>query len=150
MSVFRILITGSRDWSDEDTVWGALDIVAREVLSAGCTEIVVVHGAAKGPDMLADAWVRSRRQYWPVRAERYPADWKRHGRAAGLKRNPVMVSRGADVCLAFALPCTKPDCRRPQPHYTHGTEHCAGLAEREGIPTRWFRPNPPEEESTDG
>src|SRR5690606_8619078 len=67
VSVFRILITGSRDWSDEDTVWGALDIVAREVLSAGCTEIVVVHGAAKGPDMLADAWVRSRRQYWPVR-----------------------------------------------------------------------------------
>src|SRR5690606_30354012 len=36
---------------------------------------------------------------WHVVA--YPADWRRHGRAAGPIRNQEMADAGADLCIAF-------------------------------------------------
>lgn len=123
----RVLVTGSRKWADRDTIRDALDIVTKEALRAGCTEIVVVHGCAAGADMLADRWVRDMRQFWPLRAERHPANWKVHKNRAGFLRNQAMVQCGADVCLAFCLDDSR------------GTTQCGELAEREGIPTRWFR-----------
>jgi hypothetical protein len=58
-----------------------------------------VHGAARGADQLADAVARN----WGWTPERHPADWARHGRAAGFRRNAAMVALRADVCLAFIL-----------------------------------------------
>jgi hypothetical protein len=123
----RVLVTGSRKWRDQELLRIALDAVAVEAVNAGCTELVVVHGCAPGADIMADYWARNRREYWPVRAERHPADWRQYGKAAGVRRNREMVRLGADVCLAFLLDDSP------------GTTQCGGLAEREGIPTRWFR-----------
>lgn len=86
----RLLITGSREWTDEAAVHGALLLWGPGV---------VIHGAARGADRIAGALAA--RLGWPV--EIYPADWDRHGRAAGTMRNRVMVERGAEVCLAFPL-----------------------------------------------
>lgn len=131
----RILVTGSRKWRDQELLRIVLDAVAVEALNAGCTEVVVVHGCAPGADMMADYWVRNRRERWPVRAERYPADWRQYGKVAGIRRNGEMVKAGADVCLAFVL------------DESPGATHCGALAERHDIPTRWFRQytNPPGE-----
>ncbi len=75
---------------------------------------------------------------WQV--ERHPADWRKHGKAAGFRRNAEMVALGSDVCLAFLRPCSKPSCpEEPKPHGSHGTKHCAGLAAEAGIPVRWYR-----------
>jgi hypothetical protein len=123
----RILVCGSRKWKDQELIRIALDAVAKEALAAGCTDVVVVHGCAPGADIMADYWVRNRREYWPVTAERHPADWRQYGKAAGIRRNKQMVKAGADVCLAFQLDDSP------------GTKQCGELAEREGIPTRWFK-----------
>ncbi|HEY9411077.1 MAG TPA: DUF2493 domain-containing protein [Jiangellaceae bacterium] len=136
---FRVLVTGSRKWKDQDTIRKTLDIVAEQALRAGCSQVVVVHGCAPGADIMADYWARNRRQLWPLTAERHPADWRQYGKAAGIRRNREMVKAGADVCLAFVLDDSK------------GATQCGELAEREGIPTRWFKQystNPPGE--TDG
>ena len=57
-------------------------------------------------------------------AARHPADWDKHGKAAGMIRNREMVALGADICLAF------PIGRSP------GTRACIREAQRAGIPVR--------------
>lgn len=111
----RILVTGSRSWTDYETlkhklfVWGNHRSV-----------VTVVHGdCPHGADKMADQ--AARKFGWHV--ERHPAAWELHGRRAGFVRNADMVALGADVCLAFIKSASR------------GATMCARLAERAGILT---------------
>lgn len=130
MKPYRVLITGSRDWSDITTLFDALD---EAYLEAGDFRTVrVVHGAARGADSLAQVWYESRKERgWYVEIERHPAKWTQYGKRAGILRNEEMVKLGADLCLAFPLPESK------------GTKHCMDIARKAGIPLRWFEPRVP-------
>ena len=123
---YRILVTGSRTWTDRGQINGALDELLREHRS-----LVIVHGAcSRGADALAVAWVMDRWTFAEadVRHEAHPADWKRLGKRAGFVRNAEMVDLGADVCLAFIR------------NNSRGATHTANLAEKAGIPVRrWTR-----------
>jgi hypothetical protein len=114
---WRVLITGSRTWSDHRTIRDALAQVWHP-------DTVLISGACpSGADALCEACWRA----WGGRIERHPADWRRHGRAAGFRRNEQMVIAGADLCLAFI--------RDASP----GASHTAARAEAAGIPTRRFQ-----------
>lgn len=131
--MIRILVTGSRTWTDEDTVRGAF---AQVVSIHGPENVTIVHGACpRGADALADEIATG---WTGLTVERHPADWDRHGKAAGFRRNAEMVDAGADICLAFIGPCSKRGCPDPGPHGSHGASHTAALAERAGIPVRRF------------
>ena len=120
---YRVLVTGSRDWADAHAVGSALLAIANEV---GLENMVVVHGKCpRGADYYADIWA----EFHGTGPERHPADWGKHGRAAGIIRNVEMVDAGADVCLAFFK----------EGAANIGTKHCADLAERAGIEVRRFR-----------
>ena len=110
----RILVTGSRDWEDVSAIFSALNHVMRK----WGTDIVVVHGGAKGADTIAGQWAGL--QFVPE--EVHLADWNTHGKKAGFIRNAEMVALGADVCLAFIK------------NESRGATMCAELAERAGIP----------------
>jgi hypothetical protein len=59
---------------------------------------VLIEGEAPGADTLAREWATE--QGIPV--ERYPADWNRHGKAAGPIRNRRMLVEGKpDLVVAF-------------------------------------------------
>lgn len=75
----KVLVFGSRKWV-------AQGVVERELkkLPAGT---IVIHGAAPGADNIG-GYVASQLGF-EVRA--YPADWKRHGLAAGPLRNQQML-----------------------------------------------------------
>lgn len=89
----RILVCGGRDFSDHAFMRAVLcDDFA---LTAG--EDVIVHGDAVGADRLAGFVARS----IGVEVEAHPADWKKHGKAAGPIRNQEMLDTGVDVVLAF-------------------------------------------------
>ena len=89
----RILITGGRNYSDRATVFRELD-----KLHAETTITVLIHGAATGADTLADSWAKSRE----VEVIACPADWSRHGRAAGPIRNKAMLTdHKPELLLAF-------------------------------------------------
>lgn len=61
-------------------------------------DTVIIHGAATGADSLANRWAVVN---W-VRSEEYPADWKKHGAAAGPIRNQRMIDEGKpDLVVAF-------------------------------------------------
>lgn len=129
---FRVLVTGSRTWTDTHAVYAALN-AAR----ADHPDLTVVHGAAsKGVDAIAAVWCRSGRR--GVQEEPHPAPWAEQPRSAGMVRNAEMVRAGAGLCLAFIAPCSSPRCGRPRPHGSHGASDCANRAEAAGIPTRRF------------
>ena len=95
----RILVTGSRDWTDEAIVRDALIRVCGEEY-----DNTLIHGCARGLDriasIIADGWV------WDIEA--FPANWDGHGKAAGAIRNAAMIEHGKpDICLAFPLPGSK-------------------------------------------
>jgi hypothetical protein len=128
----RILITGSRDWSDRTLIRNVLD----KITNYGYDGSVIVHGhCPTGADAFADEWAEDCVNLG-ITVERHPAQWKEHGKKAGPLRNAEMVALGADVVLAFLNPCTK----HPEqpPHGSHGADGCMQLARRAGIPVRRF------------
>lgn len=129
----RILITGSRDWTDE----AAIELALRSVIENSTDPVenhTLVHGACPtGADAIADRiWVR-----WGFsEPERHPAEWRVYGKSAGFKRNEKMVNLGADLCLAFIGPCVKEGCSKPGDHGSHGATSTHDLARQAGIDTR--------------
>lgn len=114
----RILITGSRDWDDVETLRAALDVARAEYPDA-----LLMSGACPtGADYLCEEYFRE----LGGQVIRYPANWRRYGKQAGFIRNEQMVKLGAVVCLAF------------RKNNSRGTTHTGNLATQAGIETRWF------------
>ena len=111
----RVLVTGSRTWTDEQVIADAL----AEHWYDGA--VLVTGACPAGADAIAERIWRSRGGL----VEPHPAAWET-GRAAGMRRNAAMVALGADVCLAFI--------RDASP----GATHAARLAGQAGIPVRRF------------
>lgn len=89
----RVLVCGGRKYSNGITVFGVLSKLHRE---QGID--VIVNGGAKGADMLARHWAKAN----GVNCVTYHADWEKHGRAAGPKRNQTMLERETpDLVVAF-------------------------------------------------
>lgn len=127
-SAARVLVTGSRDWSDEDAIRSALRAWWHQ--NGQPRDAILVHGGCRtGADAIADRiWSA---QGLPV--ERHPALWdaldgqgRRLGRRAGPIRNRQMVRLGADICLAFIK------------DNSPGASGCVQLAKAAGIPVHLF------------
>lgn len=124
----RVLITGSRDWTDVDVISDALWEYRGQ---PGDYPTLVTGACPTGADAIAERIASN--NLWEI--EEHPADWS-GGRGAGPLRNKHMVDLGADVCLAFIGHCTSPRCHIDGRHPSHGATGCADLAEAAGIPTK--------------
>jgi hypothetical protein len=81
----RVLVCGGRDYVDQSKLADVLDAEhAREPFD------VLISGMAKGADSLGAAWAVTR----GIDVLRFPADWDKHGRAAGPIRNQQMLDEG--------------------------------------------------------
>lgn len=134
---YRVLLTGSGDWTNEDLITIALSAMVIASRAAGRRLVLVHGGCPRGADAIAD---RIARKLGIPRdcIEKHPAKWDIHGKPAGMIRNKEMVDEGADVCLAFIMPCTRKGCAGLKRHGSHGTTHCVKLAEHACIPVRGF------------
>lgn len=117
----RILVTGSRDWTDKEIIKTAAVNLLNKFEDQ---ELTLVSGACpNGADRLAEEiWVANR--IGPI--ELHPANWELYGKRAGFIRNAEMVYPGADVCIAFIKNESK------------GSTMTADLAEKAGIETWRF------------
>ena len=89
----RVLVTGGRDFTDQAEMDRVLDQIHRK---RGISAIIA--GGARGADTLAANWARRNN----VALEEKPADWKKHGKSAGFKRNQEMLTKGKpNVVMAF-------------------------------------------------
>ena len=121
----RILITGSRDWTDATVIYNALSSIS---IKEG-EQVTVIHGGARGADYLAGQFAH----HLGYNVEVHEADWDTYGKRAGYIRNKKMVDLGADLCLAFIKNNSK------------GATHCSNAAMNADIPTRVFRINEEDE-----
>ena len=116
-----LLIAGSRDFED----WGTFKKVVREYIDGDERFTVIVEGGAAGSDMMAREYAEAR----GMKVEEFRPDWKQFGRAAGPKRNDMMVKfikERNGTALYFWDGQSK------------GTKQCIESARRKGVPvTIW-------------
>lgn len=104
----RILVCGSRNYENAPFVHSVLR-------SYHDHKPTIIHGDARGADEMADHAALM----LGYDSEKYAADWRKHGRAAGPIRNRQMLDTNPDVVIAFGT--------------GRGTSDCVGEAERRGI-----------------
>jgi len=91
--VVRLLVCGGRDYNDEREAFRVLDAIMLEQ-----PVTMVVQGGARGADLLGRTWAERRL----IPFSEYPADWNRHGKGAGPRRNQQMLDDGKpDLVVAF-------------------------------------------------
>lgn len=106
----RVIICGGRDYRNSAAVRDQLT-----KLSESKPDLTIIHGAAPGADSLAGTIARE----LGLTVEAHPANWKKHGRAAGPIRNQEMLDSGVDLVVAFPG--------------GHGTQDMISRAKRAGI-----------------
>lgn len=113
----RILICGGRDFQDHSLFWKTMNDIEDTNDFDGNQSITIIEGGAQGADAMAAGYAAH--CGWIL--ETYRADWKTHGKAAGLIRNKKMLEEGKpDLVIAF--PGEK------------GTAHMVKIAKETNIP----------------
>lgn len=119
-----ILVCGDRNWTDRLTI--------RERLKLLPPETIIIHGGngywdQKTGKLLsgADEMAGEEAEGLGLEVRRFPADWDKHGKAAGPKRNSEMLAQKPGLVIAF-----HPDLKRSK-----GTADTLRKAGRLGILT---------------
>ena len=103
----KIIIAGPRDFNNQSFVFSALDMVFSKLTKnqreynnhleiKNLESIEIVEGGATGIDALAKSYAISK----SIKYKEFPADWNKHGRAAGPIRNKQMAEY-SDILIAF-------------------------------------------------
>lgn len=87
----KIIIAGGRNFIDYTKLCESCDD-ALQLLD----DIEIVSGTAKGADSLGEEYAKEK----GYKITRFPADWDKHGKSAGYKRNAEMAEY-ADGLIAF-------------------------------------------------
>jgi len=86
----RVLICGDREWNDYKSIVAILEKFGKGT--------IVIHGAARGADSLAG--IAGNDLGYEVL--KFPAQWDKYGKAAGVIRNQQMLDEGKPDCaVAF-------------------------------------------------
>lgn len=123
----RVIIAGSRDIMPavrQDVFSWRMKCVAYAVKESGFRITTVLSGGARGIDAVGEAWAKEQ----DIEVERYPANWKKHGRAAGILRNNKMANN-ADALIAI------------WDGFSAGTRHMIETASARGLKIKVVKPN---------
>ncbi|QLF83442.1 DprA-like DNA processing chain A [Rhodococcus phage NiceHouse] len=131
--MYKLLVTGSRDWTDTRVVWNALDTLYYR----NPDDFYLLHGAARGVDTMASLWAGDRVHEAGLNISVkdfrvLPEHWEKYGKRAGMLRNIAMVDKQPDIVLAFIKNQSK------------GATQCAEYAEQKGITVVRFEQSYPE------
>lgn len=114
MEEYRVIIAGGREFDD----YGLLKDKCRYLLSSKIVtnKVIIISGHAKGADNLGERFAKEFRLQYEI----HPADWGRHGKAAGHIRNAEMAEI-SDALIAF------------WDGKSHGTAHMIKTAQTKGL-----------------
>ncbi len=91
--MINIVICGSRHFLDYNILSSALDDFLSDLQK---DQICIVSGGCRGADSLALRYAQDRN----ISSLKFPADWARFGKSAGIIRNFQMLEI-ADICFGF-------------------------------------------------
>ena len=92
--VKRIVIAGCRNYNNYDEAKEFIDNCLIDINKEN--EIIIVSGCASGADAIGERYAMEN----GFKIEKYAADWKKYGRAAGPKRNKEMAEI-SDLLICF-------------------------------------------------
>ena len=112
----KVLITGSRNWSDKEAV---------EIAIARAKPDIIIEGGARGADAIAKEYAhKTFRRVVEIKAE-----WDKYGKKAGGIRNSTMLAMKPDLVLAFSMDLSN----------DKGTRDAVNKATKKGIKVWWVR-----------
>jgi UDP-N-acetylmuramoylalanine-D-glutamate ligase len=89
--MIKVLVCGGREFDD-------FRLLAETLDKHTDSSTLIIHGNAIGADFLARVYAK----YCHMGEKRFPADWKKYGKAAGHIRNQQMLDEGKpDLVIAF-------------------------------------------------
>ena len=92
---FKVIIAGTRFFNDYSLLKETADRLLADKITAGYS-IVIVSGGCAGADLLGERYAKEN----GYSIDRYPAEWQKYGRKAGIMRNAVMADN-ADALIAY-------------------------------------------------
>jgi hypothetical protein len=87
----KVIIAGGRDFEDYNLLFNTCNILFKDQ-----TITEIVSGVAKGADILGEQYAN----YHNIPIKQFPADWNKHGKTAGFKRN-IQMAEYADWVVVF-------------------------------------------------
>ena len=94
--IYKIIIAGGRDFDFYSLLRVSTLEFISEITDINKDTIEIVSGTAKGADTLG---LRFAIEFNHL-IKKFPADWNKHGKSAGYKRNKQMANY-ADACIVF-------------------------------------------------
>lgn len=117
---FKVIIAGSRSFNNYDLLNERVLALLKEKVNN--SNIIIISGTANGADKLGEKFAEEH-NFGLIKK---PADWDKHGKSAGYKRNKEMADI-ADACVVFW------DGESP------GSKHMIDIAKDKNIPVRVIR-----------
>jgi hypothetical protein len=117
-SIFKVIIAGSRTFTDYDLLVESCD----KLLTNKHPNVEIVNGGASGADRLGGRYAIQK----GYKMKHFPADWERFGRSSGFIRNKEMAEY-ADAAIVFWDGVSK------------GSKHMIDLAQKQGLTTKVVR-----------
>lgn len=96
---WRVLVSGSQNWTDEEAIRMALSKVWKqsEILRLNGSECILVHPTTRGTaEMASRIWLELGGAVEP-----HAADWEGFRSLAPFVRSKAMVDKGADLAIVF-------------------------------------------------
>ena len=99
----EMLVCGGRDYADKEKVFKVLNLLSPddyydEINDRWVIPLTIIEGGAAGADLFAKQWAEKNK----VKYIEHPADWNKHGKAAGPIRNQEMLDKyHPDIVVAF-------------------------------------------------
>lgn len=94
MKEFRVVVAGGREFNNYHMLKTVLDHLLHGKLTSD--KVIIVCGGARGADKLGERYAKER----GLEINYYLADWDKHGKSAGYKRNAIMADN-SDATVAF-------------------------------------------------
>jgi hypothetical protein len=89
--MLKVIVAGGRDFNDYNLLAEKLN-----KLLSNTANVVIISGMANGADSMAAKYAEENK----LRISEFPAQWAKHGKASGFRRN-VEMARYADACVCF-------------------------------------------------
>ena len=98
MKEFKVIISGPKNFSDYKFLKSKCDIILSRKLKDPDCKVIIMSGCTSGCDLLGEKYAKER----GLSVQKFPADWNRIGKRAGLLRHKRMAKE-SNACILFFM-----------------------------------------------